>query len=509
MRPQAVAPTAGATSSSDPVSPLRGPLSENYPGAVALVVCALVPYLTLSSAAFPLAKLIEHSLHLSATGFDLAVALSTGGYAVGTVVAVQLAVHRPARRMLVVYVTLFVIASVVAASASSGVVFSVAFIAQGLCTSLMLIAAVPPLVTGWPPVKMPVTGMVMNLCVFGAVAAGPTLGGLLASAHEWRPMFWCVSGIAVVALVMAILTFEDQPAQDKGAPLDLVANGLAIGGCGAAFLGVGALEAGKLAPWTIVLMGVGVAMIMSLVAHQYRVKDPLMPVKKLATTLPMMGLVIAMGTSAGAFGLMELTLFVLAKRWSPMHAAVLFVPEFVAALLTALIFGVLFKTKYTPLLALSGTACLAAAAAVLVRLPTEGSFQIGVGTALIGLGVGASVSPSLFIAGFSMRSAEIQRVFAFIELMRGVAAFLVAPILLFVASDVGVSKGTGVEAAVWICLSLALAGGLSGWALFFSGGSGLQRPDLESWQKGSPAWSSPELGQRLRGGGARADGNAD
>jgi uncharacterized RDD family membrane protein YckC len=30
-----------------------------------------------------------------------------------------------------------------------------AFITEGLCTSLMLIAAVPPLVVGWPPEKMP------------------------------------------------------------------------------------------------------------------------------------------------------------------------------------------------------------------------------------------------------------------------------------------------------------------------------------------------------------------
>lgn len=488
-----------ADPANEPVTGVHGPLSGSYPAAVALVVCALVPYLTLSSAALPLATLIEHSLHLSSAAFDLTVALSTGGYAVGTVVAVQFAVHRPARRMLLVYVTLFAIASLAAATATSGTVFAAAFVVQGLCTSLMLIAAVPPLVTGWPVPKMPMTGMVMNLCVFGAVAVGPTIGNLLAAAQEWRLLFWCVAAVALLAVAMSLLTFKDQPAQDKSAPLDLVANTLALGGCVAAFYGVGALEGGdRLRAWTIMLMAAGVTMIVALVVHQFRVKNPLMPVRQLATTLPLMGIVIAMCVSAGAFGLMELSISVLAKHSSPTKAALVFLPEFVAALLTAAIFGALFKTRFTPVLAFAGTASLAAAALVLVHLPTESDTSISIGAGLIGLGVGASVSPSLFIAGFSLRSNQIQRVFAFIELMRGVAAFLVAPILLFVASEVGVVKGTGITVAVWICLALALAGGFGGLALFVSGGSGLQIPDLEGWQKGESAWRSPRLAKRVR-----------
>ena len=60
----------------------------------------------------------------------------------------------------------------------------------------------------------------------------------------------------------------------------------------------------------------------------------------------------------------------------------------------------------------------------------RGSVLVAVGSGLIGLGVGASVSPALFISGFSLHSAQIQRAFTF-ELARGVAAFLVAPVLLY------------------------------------------------------------------------------
>jgi predicted MFS family arabinose efflux permease len=168
----------------------RGPLANSYPAAVALVVSALVPFLMLTAAMFPLLPLMSKSLGLSKPVLDVTIGLSDAGYAFGTVLAVQFAVHLPARRMLVGYVTAFVVAAVLAAWAPDGPVFVAAFIAEGLCTSLMLIAAVPPLVTGWPTAKMPGTGLIMNLCIFGAVALGPTIGGLLAASGSWRPLFW-------------------------------------------------------------------------------------------------------------------------------------------------------------------------------------------------------------------------------------------------------------------------------------------------------------------------------
>jgi hypothetical protein len=64
--------------------------------------------------------------------------------------------------MLLLYVTAFLIAAVLAAWALTGLVFVVALVVEGLCTSLMLIAAAPPLVTGWPVTRMPATGFVMN-----------------------------------------------------------------------------------------------------------------------------------------------------------------------------------------------------------------------------------------------------------------------------------------------------------------------------------------------------------
>ncbi len=478
----------------------RGPLASSYLGAVALVICALVPFLMLTGALFPLLPLLSRDLGLSKSTLTIAIGLSDAAYAFGTVLAVQLAVHLPTRRMLLGYVSVFLVAAVLVAWAPTGLVFVVALIAEGLCTSLMLIAAAPALVTGWPIAKMPITGFVMNLCVFGAVAVGPTVGGLVASTGQWRPLLWAVAGVAALAVLFALLTFEDDPPADDSAPWDIVAVGLAGAGCAAAFYGASQLQNAGPSPSSLIPLIAGVVMLAALLVHQFLVKQPLMPVRQLATTFPAFGIVVAMAASASAIGLMELVLTAVQKKSTPAALAVQFLPEFGAAVLTAVLFAFLFRTRFTPVLAVSGVVAVAVAAALLTGLATGGSTLVAAGSGLIGLGVGASVSPALFITGFSLRSAQIQRVFAFLELVRGVTAFLVAPILLYLATAIGASAAAGTQTAIWICLAIAAAGALVTLAIFVLGAGRLQVPDLETWStRGEPAWESPPLLSRLRG----------
>jgi hypothetical protein len=246
-------------------------------------------------------------------------------------------------------------------------------------------------------------------------------------------------------------------------------------------------------------------MLAALLVHQYLVKQPLMPIRQLATTFPAHGILIAMAASASAIGLMDLVLTTVLKKSTPMAVALQFLPEFGAAVITAVVFALLFRTRFTPVLAMGGLALVAVAAAVLTGLATGGSTLVAAGSGLIGLGVGASVSPALFITGFSLRSAQIQRVFALLELLRGITAFLVAPILLYLATVIGASPAAGTQTAIWICLAIAVGGVLATLAVFVLGRGRLQAPDLETWQNdGEPAWESPPLLARLRGQGPQA-----
>jgi MFS family permease len=479
---------------------MRGPLADSYGAAVALVIFALVPYLAMTSAVTPLAGLIGPQVGLSPQALQLTNGMANAGYAFGTVMAVQFALHLRGRRMLILYATLFVTGSVLAALAPTPGLFIAGRVLQGICTSLMLIAAVPALVVGWPVKKLPVTAIVMNMCVFGAVAVGPVIGGVQAGAGDWRPLFWIVAGLGGLALLFSLLTFEDQEPDDPSAPWDWVAMILAGGGCAAAFLGASELTTH---PFTSVIALVplvcGTAAIILLVAHQSLVKRPLMPVRQLATTIPVAAIVVAMSAGAASVAVIELAQTALRTHGRPAHIAMLFWPEFGGAVLTAFVLGAILRTRLIPLLAFSGMLLLAGGAAVLHGVASGPHTIVIVGSGLVGLGVGASVSPALFMCGFSIVSTQIQRVFALIELLRGVAAFMVAPVLLHLAMTVARTPAAGTSAAIWVCCGIAGGGAAAFGAVFLLGRARLQRPDLERWERGDgPAWDSPPLAERLR-----------
>jgi hypothetical protein len=341
---------------------------------------------------------------------------------------------------------------------------------------------------------MPITAVIMNMCIFGAVALGPVIGGVQAAASDWRPLFWIVAGVSALALLFVVLTFEDQEPQDRSAPWDWVAMTLAGVGCAAAFFGASELQTHAFGS-AIVLVPLlaGLALLLALVVFEYHVENPLMPVRQAASTFPVAGIVVAMCAGPASVAVIELAQTAL-KSEDPSHVAMLFLPEFGAAAAIAVVFGLLFRTRYIPVLAFGGVLVLSVGAAVLSGVTKGSDALVLVGSGLVGLGVGASVSPALFIAGFSLLSTQLQRVFALVELLRGVAAFMVAPIILHISMTVGSSPATGIKPAAWVCCGIAAGGGLFAIALVLLGRARLQRPDLEPWDNGDePAWYSPPL----------------
>ena len=474
----------------------QGPLAGRYPAAAAMVIFALVPYLGLSAALQPLTPIIGHQLHMSTQTMSLGLGMANAGYAVGTVLAVQFAQLLPQRRMMVLYAVLLVIGSVLAAAAQDPAMFIGGHVLQGLCTSLLLIAAVPPLAIGFGLPKIRSTAVIMNVCIFGAVALGPTIGGIQASAQAWRPLFWIIAAISLAALALSVLTFEDAPPADHNAPRDPVALGLAAAGCAAAFYGASELlthpflDAQTLGP----LLG-GLALIVLLIVNQYRSRQPLLTIRSMLTsTIPVAGIVVALAAAAASVTATGLTASVLAPHYAPLHLGLLFLPELAGALLTAVMLGVVLKRRQLHYLPLVGMAFLAAGIAVFrIQVPPTQALTL-VGSGLTGIGLGAAVAPALFVAGFSLPAASLQRVFAIVELLRAVAAFMIAPVFAHFAATVGGNPRTGVGIVLWIGLGIAISGAAAAVLLYALGRARPRTPDLERFMNGQgPAWYSPPL----------------
>ena len=465
----------------------QGPLAGRYVAVAAMVMFALIPYLALSAALQPLAPIIGEQLHMSAQTLSLSSGLANAAYAVGTVLAVQFAQHLPQRRMLLGYAVLLVIGSILAAAAQNPGMFIAGRVIQGLCTSLLLIAAVPPLAIGYPANKLRDTAVIMNMCIFGAVALGPFIGGLQAEANGWRPLFWIVAGIA-----------------RRG----LGAGRADVRGRAAGQSRLAARPAGD---------RVGGRRLRRRVLRRLAAHEPPLPRSR--------------GDRAVA-------------RWpgGDRHPGRLPVPRQAAALddshdadqhdarrgdrggavrcgRVSVGHGpygrsagrTLQPTSHRRPLPPGGRwcgdhshrarprdhqACNALPAAgrhgrfwppgswsSRSKVPSSQAATL-VGSGLTGIGLGATVAPALFVAGFSLPSANLQRVFAIVELLRAVAAFMVAPIFVYFAANVGGSSDVGTQIALWIGFGLAVTGALVGVALYVLGGARPQAARPRSLPRG-------------------------
>jgi MFS family permease len=474
----------------------QGPLAGRYPAAAAMVMFALIPYLALSAAIGPVAPMIGRDLHISPQAMSVGSGMANAAYAAGTVMAVYFAQLLRQRRIMLVYVSLLVVGSVLAAAAQNEAMFIGGHVLQGLCTSLLLIAAVPPLALGFGVEKFRSTAVIMSMCIFGAVTLGPAIGGLQAQAGAWRPMFWVIAGISAAALVLALLTFEDTPPADPTAPRNPLPIVLAAGGSVAAFYGASQLLTHKfLELRTVGLLIGGLALIVLLIIQQYRAPRPLLTIRAmLSSTIPVAGIVLALFAAAASISATALTASLLAERYSPLHVGLLYLPQLAGAILTAVLLGVVIDKRSMQYLPLAGMGFLAAGIAVFrIELPPTQALTL-IASALTGIGLGATVAPALFSAGFSLPAPTLQRVFAIVELLRAVAAFMIAPVFAHFALTVGGDVRTGTAIALWIGLGLAIAGAVVPLLIYLLGGARPETPQLERFLAGEgPAWTSPPL----------------
>ena len=208
----------------------------------------------------------------------------------------------------------------------------------------------------------------------------------------------------------------------------------------------------------------------------------------------MAGIVIALLAAAASVSATALTANLLVGRYSPVHIGLLFLPGLGGALLTAGLLGVVLNRRAMQYRPLAGMVFLAAGIAVFrIKLPPTQALTL-TGSGLIGIGLGATVAPALFAAGFSVPAANLQRVFAIVELLRAAAAFMIAPVFGHVAVTVGANPVSGTGIALWIGLGLAVGGAVIAIVIYLLGGARPQTPRLDRFLSGQgPAWYSPPL----------------
>ena len=219
--------------------------------------------------------------------------------------------------------------------------------------------------------------------------------------------------------------------------------------------------------------------------------------------MPVAGITVALFAAAASVSATVLTAAALVGHYSPLHIGLLYLPEVARS-------GD-HRHRARPRHQKARDALPPARRHGLPRRRDRWSSRIKVpssealtllGSGLTGIGLGATVAPALFVAGFSLPSANLQRVFAIVELLRAVAAFMIAPIFVhFAANGRRQPRRSARRIALWIGFGLAL------------GGAARRRRDLRTRRRppagprprtlprraSSPAWYSPPLLARVRG----------
>jgi MFS family permease len=238
----------------------------------------------------------------------------------------------------------------------------------------------------------------------------------------------------------------------------------------------------------------GLAVIVVLIVYQFRARRALLTIRGLASTMPAAGIVVALFGAAASVSATGLTAGLLAERYGPLRVGLLYLPELGGAVLTAFALGALITKRQIHYLPLAGMVFLAAGIATFRVTVPPGQALALVGSGLTGIGLGATVAPALFIAGMSLPSMNLQRVFAIIELLRAVAAFMIAPVFAHLAATVGGNVRSGTGIALWIGAGLAAGGALLAVVLYALGGARPQTPNIQRFIDGeSGAWYSPPL----------------
>jgi MFS family permease len=504
-------------------------LASSYSANVVLVVLSLFPGLINTSAVALAGPVIGRDLGVAPNVAASIPLISDAALAFGCVLAAELTRRIEGRTLYFWLIGVSALSSLASALAPSYGVLLAAHVVHGLVAGMLFVTVLPPLLTNFKSDKLGATASVMVPCLFGAATLGPLTGGLVSGTQVWRLMFGAEVFVAVAAMVLARRTLAKREPQGSDQPVDwyaLIAAGL---GSALVYVGVGGFAGNSWRdPFASIPLLVGLLIYAALIVGEARKEHPLVPVRKLATSLALVGTVatvigsMTFNALAQSFQLSLLRV----DGLDPRATGLAFWPEFIAAVGAGYLFGRIVTTK---LVVLSGAAGLAfiALAAVFARVAAPVDVHSAGWLSLIAaFGAGLSVSPGLFLIALSFERALLGRAIALLNLFRLTGGFISAP---GVEHTIGSSASTqltvlapaidapsaermmrafvtgqdlpagqalaplqqaltaGIDDAYSIVLTLAVVGIIVIAILLLAGHVPLRTPDLEQFDEGEPA----------------------
>ena len=310
-----------------------------------------------------------------------------------------------ARRLFLLGLTLFTVASLACGLAGSQAWLVVARAVQGIGGAVVAAVALSLIMNLFsePAERAQAMGIYGFVCACGG-SIGELLGGFLTGALGWHSIFLVnlPIGIAVYAGCVALLPRDAAPAR---APRLDVAGAITVtlGLMLAVYGVVGGNAAGWGSPRTLAFLGGAALLLVLFLAIESRVAQPLVPLSLFRLRNLATANVVGVLWSAGMFGWFVITALYLQRvlGYDPLHVGLAFLPA--DAIMAAFSAGLSAKMVMRfgirgPLWI--GLALAAVGLALFARAPVHGTFVTDVlpGMLLLGLGGGMAFNPVLLAA---------------------------------------------------------------------------------------------------------------
>jgi MFS family permease len=402
---------------------------KSYPHNVANVVLALFPGLINTSAIAILAPVIGADFGVDPAAVGQLPLLNDAALAFGCLLAAELARRVAGRTLFYWLMSLSLVTSLVSAAAPVFAVLLVAHIVHGLLGGMLFVVMLPPLLTTFGSAKVRATVTVLVPSLFGASTLGPVVGAAVSSSQAWRWIFAAEVVMSLAALVLGRLTLAKREPQPTSDPPDVAALVLAACGSVGIFVGVGALARHD---WTyapaLLPLAAGIAAFVALFVFEALTPQPLVPVRRLVTSIAVVGAIASIAGSA-CFAATQQSIIIGLERvagLSERATGFSLWPEFIVAFVAGAIFGRLVSTRWLVLTGTLGLAISAVAAAVASAAPGAVAAAPWV-AALAALGAGFAVTPGIFVVALSFERALVARSIALLNLLRLTGGFISGP----------------------------------------------------------------------------------
>jgi MFS family permease len=405
-------------------------LAKSYAANVVLVILTLFPGLINTSAVALAAPVIGADLGVAPDTAAALPLISDAALAFGCLLGAELTRRFDNRTLYFWLLGLTLITSLASALAPAYGVLLAAHVLHGLAGGVLFIVILPSLITNFGSEKLGATAGVIVPALFGAATLGPLVGGFVAAPGLWRAMFAAEVVLAVGALALATLTLQQREPQGADEPVDWTALIAAAIGSGFVYFGAGALVGHDWSyPPASVPVALGVGLYAVLLVAEARKEHPLVPVRKLFTSLALVGTIATVLGSVTFSALTQCFSLTLLRvdGLAPRATGFAFWPEFLTAVAAGFVFGRLVASKWVIVLGAVGLGFITLAALLARAVAPVDAGAVGWLCLIGGFGAGLSVSPGLFVIALSFEKKLVGRAIALLNLFRLTAGFVSAP----------------------------------------------------------------------------------